>query len=59
MVQYTRKVTEPDFSAKLPLAKILAKRAKRGPKIEFSNKMLDIMVRMYGTPSICLGKTLV
>ena len=35
MVQNTRKRTEPDFPAKLPLAQIWAKRAKNGPKMDF------------------------
>ena len=37
MVQNTRKVTEPNFSAKLPLAQIWAKSAKNGPKMDFFN----------------------
>ena len=37
MVQNTRKVTEPDFSAKFPLAQIWAKRAKIAPKIDFQH----------------------
>ena len=72
MVQNTRKVTEHDFLGKLPLAQIWAKRPKMAQEWAFSTfsqnsgmtlgwkqaKMLDIMVRMYGTPSIYLGKLL-
>ena len=37
MVQNTRKVTEPDFLAKLLLAQIWAKSAKNCPKMDFFN----------------------
>ena len=68
MVQNTRQVTR--VFDKAPDKNSWAKRAKKGPKWTFSTfsqnrvitfsrkhaKMLDIMVRMYDTPS---GKTLV
>ena len=65
-----QKRTGMDFSGKLLFAQIWAKRAQNGLKMDlwtFSQnrvisfgwkwaKMMDIMVRMYGTPFTCLGK---
>ena len=56
MVQNARKVTEPDFSAKLPLAQIQAKRAKIGPKMEFLKiELLLLAGNRLKWWTLCLG----